>query len=168
MPVARMSNVKRDNPADSGNDDDVPRRRPAPAPAAAVAVSPVSSRSTAPVESRIAHVARFGAALNVQLIGTPALERMPTGGAKRCASAANTAGVAWRNGATLSSTQKPRPCDEITRSLASTIRSEIGVSGMLSFRLCQFAPSSYVMYTPCCVAAYSSPLRAGSSRTACT
>ena len=94
MPVARMSYVKRDKPAANGNVEDVPRRRPGPPAPATVAVSPVSSRSTAPVESRIDNVARFGAVANIQLIGTPALERMPTGGAKRCALAVSTAGVA--------------------------------------------------------------------------
>ena len=96
-------------------------------------------------------------------------ERYAVGGANSHESAdAEIAGVTWRSGAMLSSTQKPRPCVEITSSFSFTSRSDTGTSGRLSDSDSHRAPSSYETYTPCWAAAYSSPLRHGSSRTVCT
>ncbi len=65
-------------------------------------------------------------------------------------------------------TQNERPCVAITRSWSSTTRSETCVLGRFIVSFCQWAPSSHDTYTVVSEAAYSSPARAGSSRTART
>ena len=74
-------------------------------------------------------------------------ERVAIGGVKSFASSVMP-GIASRNGAMLSSTQKPRPCEPATSSFSSTMMSMMGRSGRPGFSGCQLSPSLYEMYTP--------------------
>ena len=150
-PVVRRSHDRRLRPATLGSGVAAKRRPPPPPAAAALSaaraaggvVSGSNLRTTTPLLSTISSSARLAGAFTHQLIVVPGPDRTPTGGAKSHASAAVTSGLAWRSGAMLSSTQKPRPCVEITSSFPSTTRSETGTSGRLRDSDCQLAPSSY-------------------------
>ncbi len=99
-------------------------------------------------------------------LGRPRLLiRNASRGLKRNASDLATSFVIWCKGVRSSKIQNERPCVATTRSSFLNTISWIGTTGRLSWRDCQFAPSSKETKTPVSVPAYRSPFLFWSSRT---